>query len=171
MAKPQVTVDLANRRARVAPGQARTQLRSVTQEAERLGVSKGWLYAEVRAGRFPHRKLGTRVLLDPAEVDEFLDREAVGLEEALARVDIDSLFAVVNVTHAHQVHFMFRARLLGERFGVGEESLEVDLFEPGEIPWQEIAFPSVEFALRRYLDDEAAGCVGLHLTEVPRMRL
>ena len=95
-------------------------------------------------------------------------REA--LEEALARVDIGSLFAVVNVTHAHQVHFMFRARLLGGRFGVGEESLEVDLFEAGEIPWQEIAFPSVEFALHRYLDDETAGRVGLHLTEVPPMR-
>ena len=70
-------------------------------------------------------------------------------EEALARVDVGTLLAVVNVVHAHQVHIMFRAVLPSAEYGVGAESLEVRLYRPADIPWPEIAFPSVEFALRR----------------------
>jgi ADP-ribose pyrophosphatase YjhB (NUDIX family) len=82
-------------------------------------------------------------------------REAA--EEALAEVEIDSLLAVVHVLHADQVHVMFRARLPRPRFGVGQESLEVILCEEADIPWKDIAFLSVEFALRRYLDDRRLG--------------
>ncbi|HEY4369175.1 MAG TPA: NUDIX hydrolase [Steroidobacteraceae bacterium] len=79
------------------------------------------------------------------------------MEEALARVEIGSLLAIVNVLRAHQVHIMFRARLLDTNFGVGQESLEVALYDESEIPWPQIAFLSVEFALRRYLEDRRAG--------------
>ena len=89
-------------------------------------------------------------------------------EEALARVEIGSLLAVVNVVHAHQVHVMFRARLPVPEFGAGSESLEVDLYRPEDIPWGEIAFPSIEFALRRYLDDRSRGVEGLHTTDFDR---
>ncbi len=54
---------------RSGASKAHRKLRSVSKEAERLGVSKGWLYTEIREGRFPHVKLGSRVLLDPEEVD------------------------------------------------------------------------------------------------------
>jgi ADP-ribose pyrophosphatase YjhB (NUDIX family) len=74
-------------------------------------------------------------------------------EEALADVEIGSLVAMVNVIRAHQVHIIFRARLRNTDFGVGPESLEVGLFDENDIPWPEMAFASVEFALRRYLDD------------------
>lgn len=95
-------------------------------------------------------------------------REAV--EEALATVEVDSLLAIVHVTHAHQVHVMFRARLTGPHFGVGPESLEVMLVEERDIPWGDIAFPSVDFALRRYFEDRAAGREHVHITEVERLR-
>ena len=62
---------------------AHRQLRSVAQEAQRLGVSKGWLYMEARAGRFPHVRLGARILLDPSQVDAFLARRSVSVEQAL----------------------------------------------------------------------------------------
>ena len=90
------------------------------------------------------------------------------LEEALAEVEIADLCAVVHVLHAHQVHVMFRADLLEPRYGVGEESLEVGLYDEAEIPWPEIAFPSVSFALRRYLEDRTAGRRGLHYTTIDR---
>ncbi len=67
------------------------ELRSVSEEAERLGVSKGWLYNETREGRFPHVKLGGRVLLDPAKVDEFLAARSVGVEEALHQAEEDGV--------------------------------------------------------------------------------
>ena len=79
------------------------------------------------------------------------------MEEALAKVEIGSLVAIVHVLHAHQVHVMFRARLLDPNVGAGPESLEVGLFDEADIPWSEMAFRSVEFALRRYLDDRRHG--------------
>lgn len=91
-------------------------------------------------------------------------REA--MEEALARVEIGSLVAIVNVLRAHQVHIMFRARLLDLDFGVGPESLEVGLYDESEIPWSEIAFLSVQFALERYLDDRRNGIQGLHFKDI-----
>ena len=87
-------------------------------------------------------------------------------EEALADVEIGSLAAMVNVIRAHQVHIVFRARLRNTDFGVGPESLEVGLYEERDIPWAEIAFLSVEFALRRYLEDRAAGRELAHFRDI-----
>jgi len=91
-------------------------------------------------------------------------RESV--EEAMAEVDIGSLLAVVHVLHADQVHVMFRATLPKPEFGAGEESLEVVLFDEPELPWQDIAFRSVDFALRRYLEDRRAGLDRHHFTAI-----
>jgi ADP-ribose pyrophosphatase YjhB (NUDIX family) len=98
------------------------------------------------------------------EVGETLQQAAAREchEEALARVEVGSLCAVVHVLHAAQVHVMFRAVLTGDAFGVGIESLETRLVEERDVPWLEIAFPSVEFTLRRYFEDRAAGREGLH---------
>ena len=86
------------------------------------------------------------------------------IEEALAHVHIGSLLAVVHVLHANQVHIMFRARLDEPEFGVGAESLEVRLYDEADIPWHDIAFRSVDFALRRYLDDRRTGLEQHHFT-------
>ncbi|MCU0256857.1 MAG: NUDIX hydrolase [Vicinamibacterales bacterium] len=86
------------------------------------------------------------------------------LEEALADVEIGSLLAVVHVLHANQVHVMFRARLPRPEFGAGAESLESMLCTEEQIPWPEIAFRSVDFALRRYLEDRRAGVERHHFT-------
>lgn len=88
------------------------------------------------------------------------------LEEACARVEIGSLLAVVNVLHAHQVHVQFRARMLAPEFGASDESLEVALFGESEIPWADIAFPSIHFSLRRYLADRSHGDELLHFHDI-----
>ncbi len=87
-------------------------------------------------------------------------------EEALADVEIGSLLAVVHVLHADQVHVMFRARLPEPRYGVGAESLEVMLVSEAEIPWQDIAFRSVDFALRKYFDDRRRGVEDHHFSVI-----
>ncbi len=89
-------------------------------------------------------------------------------EEALATVNIGSLLAVVNVTHAAQVHVMFRAELTKPEFGPGAESLEVGLYTEAEIPWAELAFPSGEYTLRKFYEDRAAGREDHHFTELTR---
>jgi ADP-ribose pyrophosphatase YjhB (NUDIX family) len=93
-------------------------------------------------------------------------REA--MEEALAHVQIGSLLAIVSVLRAHQVHIMFRARLdpAYPQFGVGPESLETQLYAEEEIPWPQVAFLSVEFALRRYLEDRRAGVERVHFRTI-----
>jgi ADP-ribose pyrophosphatase YjhB (NUDIX family) len=84
------------------------------------------------------------------------------LEEACAQVEIGSLLAVVHVLHADQVHVMFRARMHEPRFGATAESLEVRLSDESEVPWNDIAFRSVDFALRRYFDDRRRGVEDHH---------
>jgi len=92
-------------------------------------------------------------------------------EEALAEVEIGSLLSVVHVLHAEQVHVFFRAALPQARFGAGAESLEVMLVAPAEIPWDELAFRSTDFTLRRYLEDQAAGRERHHFTTLDRHAL
>jgi ADP-ribose pyrophosphatase YjhB (NUDIX family) len=89
-------------------------------------------------------------------------------EEALARVEVGSLLTVVHVLHAHQVHVFFRATLHKPEFGAGIESLEATLVDPKAIPWSDIAFPSTDYTLKRYLEDRAAGRENHYFTELDR---
>jgi ADP-ribose pyrophosphatase YjhB (NUDIX family) len=67
-------------------------------------------------------------------------------EEACAEIALDGVLAVYSIPRISQVQVIYRARLLGE-IAAGPESLEVGLFRWDEIPWGEIAFPSVRWAL------------------------
>jgi len=89
-------------------------------------------------------------------------------EEALIDVQIGSLLAVVHVLYAHQVHVFFRAQMRTASYGAGIESLEVELVRAQDIPWSDIAFPSTEYTLRRYLEDRGAGHEPYHFTELER---
>jgi ADP-ribose pyrophosphatase YjhB (NUDIX family) len=89
-------------------------------------------------------------------------------EEALADVEIGSLLAIVHILHAQQVHVFFRARMRSPQFGAGVESLEAHLVEERDIPWSDIAFPSTEYALRRYFEDRAQGVENHYFTEFDR---
>ncbi len=102
------------------------------------------------------------------ENDETLQQAAAREchEEALAQVEVGDPCAIVHVLHARQVHVMFRARLAAPSFGVGVESLEVKLCEERDLPWPEIAFASVAFTLRRWLEDRASGRSRLHFETI-----
>lgn len=77
-----------------------------------------------------------------------------------------------DLTHVHQVYLIFRARLLDEHYVAGEETADVKLFEEKEMPWDEIAFPSIEKALRLYFRDRPTGVFPLHMgTILPLRRL
>lgn len=84
-------------------------------------------------------------------------REA--LEEANARLSIESLLAIYSVPRLSQVQLIYRARLARPGFSAGEESLEVGLFSWDDIPWDDIAFPSVHWMLahERQVQDGAGG--------------
>ena len=71
------------------------------------------------------------------------------LEEAGARIAIGALLGIYNVPEISQVQILYRAGLVDGRFAAGPESLEVRLFEPEQVPWDELAFRSVAWALAR----------------------
>jgi len=75
-------------------------------------------------------------------------REA--MEEAAARIAIDALLGVYNIPRISQVQLIYRASLVDGQFGVGPESLETRLFAWEEIPWADLAFPTVHWALKHW---------------------
>jgi ADP-ribose pyrophosphatase YjhB (NUDIX family) len=77
-------------------------------------------------------------------------REA--FEEAGARIEITGLLGVYNVVRLGQVQLFYGARLLDPEVAAGPETLELDLFPWPAIPWDRLAFPSVEWLLRRALE-------------------
>jgi ADP-ribose pyrophosphatase YjhB (NUDIX family) len=92
------------------------------------------------------------------------------LEEACAKVELGSLLAMVNVPDAGQVHIFYRGKLTDGAYGVGEESLDTQLFSPADIPWDEIAFRSGHIALRQFLTQRDAGVEHIHSETVHRNR-
>ena len=75
-------------------------------------------------------------------------REA--MEEACAKIQIRDMLAVYTIKHISQVQIMFRAKLLSPDIAAGPESLDVDLVKWEDIPWKELAFPSVHWALKQF---------------------
>lgn len=68
-------------------------------------------------------------------------------EEARADLDLEQLLAVYAIHRISQVQLIYRARLRDPAVAAGPESREVALFTWDEIPWDEIAFPTVHWAL------------------------
>ncbi len=71
-------------------------------------------------------------------------------EEACAEIDINALLAIYSITRISQVQIIYRARLANPAIAAGPESQEVRLFHWDEIPWQNLAFPTVLWALRHF---------------------
>ncbi len=81
-------------------------------------------------------------------LEEGAAREA--LEEAEAVIAVDGILGVFSIARIGQVQVIFLAHFAAAgqpAFAPGAESLDVRLFEPDSIPWDEIAFPSVRWAL------------------------
>jgi ADP-ribose pyrophosphatase YjhB (NUDIX family) len=84
-------------------------------------------------------------------LEEGAAREAQ--EEAEAAITIEGILGVFSIARIGQVQVIFRARFSDAGspvFGAGPESLDVRLFALDEIPWDEIAFPSVHWALNAW---------------------
>jgi ADP-ribose pyrophosphatase YjhB (NUDIX family) len=81
-------------------------------------------------------------------LEEGAAREA--WEEAQADIVLDGILGVFSISRIGQVQVIFRARFASPdepRFAAGAESLDVALFPWQQIPRDEIAFPSVHWAL------------------------
>jgi ADP-ribose/FAD diphosphatase len=84
-------------------------------------------------------------------------------EEALAEVEVVAPHAFLDVPNISQMYAIFRANLVEPSFGPGAESLEVRQFKAEDVPWDELSFPVVHFALRLWADDLRAGRRDVHV--------
>lgn len=93
-------------------------------------------------------------------------------EEAGANVELGELFTLLNVAQVHQVHLFYLARLLDLDFAAGVESLDVQLFSENEIPWDDLAFPTVRTTLELFFADRVkmreGGRYGFHSRDLVR---
>ena len=74
-------------------------------------------------------------------------------EESGAVIALDGILALYSISRIDQVQILYRARFADPAnpvFAAGTESLEVGLFDWGSIPWSEIAFPTVRWALEAW---------------------
>lgn len=82
-------------------------------------------------------------------VEQSAKREA--WEEARADLRLDQVLATYSVPRISQVQIMFRAELLNpDGIEPGPESEDVRLVTWEDIPWTELAFPSVYWALNHH---------------------
>lgn len=87
-------------------------------------------------------------------------------EEAEAEIHIEQLYCMYNIPRIGQIYVLFKANLIDGTFGAGEESIECRLFDEHEIPWTDLAFPSVERTLRHYFEDRKNNSFITHLETI-----
>ena len=92
--------------------------------------------------------------MKPCDISEFLgltEREAK--EEANLKLQLKKLYGTYSIPEIGQVLFVYIGKIMNENFRAADETAEVNLFSISNIPWDLIAFPSVEFFLRNYTKD------------------
>jgi ADP-ribose pyrophosphatase YjhB (NUDIX family) len=107
----------------------------------------------------------------PAGFMELAETTAEGalretIEEAGIEVVMQPLFAVMNVKRVGQVHLFYRAQMTRAEWQPGEETLEAALFTQAELPWSELAFPTVKTCLELFFADRAQGSFGFHEIDI-----
>jgi len=91
-------------------------------------------------------------------------------EEAGANIELGKLFTLLNVARVHQVHMFYLATLVDLDFAPGEESLDVQMFSEAEIPWDDLAFPTIRTTLELFFADRVkmreGGGYGFHTQDI-----
>ncbi len=83
-------------------------------------------------------------------------------EESGAHFKMGSLFTVMSVPRVGQVHLYYLAELQNEQFDPGFETQEVRLFSENEVPWDDLAFRTIQETLKSYFADKKSGKFEVH---------
>ena len=92
-------------------------------------------------------------------------------EEARADIEIDGLIGIYEIPRISQVYVVHRARMTSPDHAPGPESEDVTLAPFDDLPWEDIAFPSITWSLERFRDGlgPAIFCVPVNDTLDPRV--
>ena len=74
-------------------------------------------------------------------------------EEANAEVTLLHLYTLTSIVHVNQVQFLYLAEMQNQNYSSTLESEEVRLFSEDEIPWDQLAFQTINNALKYYFSD------------------
>lgn len=76
------------------------------------------------------------------------------MEEAGIEVHCEQMLTSISVPHISQVHIFFLTHMENNQHAAStSESLEVKLFKLADIPWDQIAFPTVKQTMEWYMED------------------
>ncbi len=94
------------------------------------------------------------------ENKETLEQGAVRetTEESGADVRISRLHSVYSLPRVNQVYIIYLAQMQSAYFEAGIETLECRLVDPGDIPWDKIAFSAIRFSLEKYVENIQTDC-------------
>jgi ADP-ribose pyrophosphatase YjhB (NUDIX family) len=73
------------------------------------------------------------------------------LEEVNLRVSVSGILDAYSFPGSPVVVIVYAAEVLGGDLAAGDESLEVRVFAPEDLPWEDLAFESTHAALRDYV--------------------
>jgi ADP-ribose pyrophosphatase YjhB (NUDIX family) len=76
-------------------------------------------------------------------------------EEATAKVRVTGVLGIFEIPRISQVYVIHKAEMETPSFAAGPESEDVALLAWDEIPWDELAFPSVRWGLERFREGGA----------------
>lgn len=89
-------------------------------------------------------------------------------EEANANLEIENIYSVISLPHINQIYVLYRAKLLDLDFYAGSESLEVQLFNEEDIPWEQLAFKTIERTLKSYFEDRKLNDFPTHTSVISK---
>jgi ADP-ribose pyrophosphatase YjhB (NUDIX family) len=78
-------------------------------------------------------------------------REA--MEEAGVSIKLTRLLGIYSLTAVNQVHIIYAAEMIRPDNSPGHESIEVALFKQDQIPWENLAFPVIRWALSAHINN------------------
>lgn len=90
------------------------------------------------------------------------------LEEANAKVENLSPYAMFNLPFIDQIYLMFRATVTECTFAPTTESTEIQLISEEDIPWDDLAFNVIRKTLSLYLQDRGNGVFPFQIGDILR---
>lgn len=95
------------------------------------------------------------------------------LEEAGIKITCGQLLTSISVPFISQVHIFFYTEMESAKHADRTtESLEVALFDFNDIPWDEIAFPTVKKTIEHFLEDRKSGALQTRVFDIhPSQRI
>jgi ADP-ribose pyrophosphatase YjhB (NUDIX family) len=118
-------------------------------------------------------RLGTWTLpagyMENGETIEEAARREAREEAGAVLVDLQP-YALLNLPIVDQLYFMFLARLEAGRYAAGDESLEVQLINLEDIPWDDLSFAVIRRVLEVFVVDYEKKSFPFRILDVPMAR-